>query len=94
MAKPRRARRATRPPPTLVYSNRRLLERRARLRGTRLLVDVDDGCPVCTRPFARTGEDAQVILFGSGYAYHASCAAECCRQQRRREVAMRALPHS
>ena len=77
MAKPkRRARRATRLPPTLVYSSRRLLERRARLRGTRLLVDVCEGCPICTRPFARTGEDAQLILFESGYAYHASCAAE------------------
>jgi hypothetical protein len=53
-------------------------------------VDVCEGCPICTRPFARTGEDAQLILFESGYAYHASCATECCRQQRRRELAMRA----
>jgi hypothetical protein len=91
MAKPRRrARRAARPPPTLTYSNRRLLEQRARLRGTRLLANVDEGCGICTHPFARTGEDARLVLFGSGYVYHASCAAECCRQQRRREVAMRA----
>ena len=82
------------PAPLAHFSSRAALERLAHTRRVSLRTTADDDgallCPICMHPFRTTGDGSRLFLPTSGHAVHESCAVQCGRNQRARELLARA----